>query len=154
LAKVSCVPGKTQAINIFDIDKSIYLADLPGYGFSQTGKQLQSGWDALMGQFLIDYRPFVIVLTDGRHPLFESDKEMISWLKMHMIPYTIVATKADKLNRSELHKKTNEFLHTFGEKPLYFSVEDIIGRNQLLHKMQSYIETSKNLQETPTLAYS
>ncbi|MFZ4772374.1 MAG: ribosome biogenesis GTP-binding protein YihA/YsxC [Chlamydiia bacterium] len=152
LAKVSQVPGKTQAINLFEIDQSIYFYDLPGYGFSQTGKTLRESWGALLGKFLLDYRPHVFVLTDSRHPLFDSDHQMISWLEENNISFTLVATKADKLNSSEKHRKTQEIRNTFSTNPLFYSVHSFEGKQAIQLVMQTLSQSPNTQIETPQMA--
>lgn len=140
LAKVSQVPGKTQAINLFEIDGLAYFFDLPGYGFSQTGKDLKASWSSLMGGFLTEYRPHVFLLTDSRHPLFESDHQMLDWLEENELPFTLVATKADKLNHSQRHTKTQEIIRKFRVKPLFYSVESPQGKLVLIQTVQHLCE--------------
>ncbi len=137
LAKVSSVPGKTQAINLFEIDQSVYMYDLPGYGFSKTGKSLRESWAPLLGKFLTDYRPHVFVLTDSRHPLFESDHQMLEWLGQNNLTYTLIVTKADKLNSSQKHAKTQEIKKTFAQNPLFYSVNTMDGKLTLLQTIQT-----------------
>ncbi|MBM3194330.1 MAG: YihA family ribosome biogenesis GTP-binding protein [Chlamydiae bacterium] len=152
LAKVSQVPGKTQAINFFEIDGSAYFFDLPGYGFSQTGKELRASWDGLMSGFLTEYRPFVFLLTDSRHPLFESDHQMLSWLQQNDLPFTLIATKADKLNHSQKHTKTQELLHKFNTKPLFYSVQNPQGKVVLIQTIQHFCENVSLSNESTQVA--
>ena len=152
LAKVSGVPGKTQAINLFEIDQSIYFYDLPGYGFSQTGKTLRESWGALLGNFILDYRPHVFVLTDSRHPLFESDHQMLAWLNENDLPFTLVATKADKLNSSEKHRKVQEIKNAFSTNPLFYSVHGFEGKKAIQLIMQTLSQSKEPATQTPTLA--
>ena len=140
LAKVSSVPGKTQAINLFDIDSQMYLFDLPGYGFSETGKSLRHTWGSLIENFLTEYRPHVLLLTDSRHPLFESDLQMIEWMQANALEYTLIVTKSDKLNTSQKHKKTEEIRAKFQALPLFYSVHSVEGKNTLLQKLHMVAE--------------
>ncbi|NBU62235.1 MAG: ribosome biogenesis GTP-binding protein YsxC [Chlamydiae bacterium] len=149
LAKVSGVPGKTQAINLFAVDEQIYLFDLPGYGFSETGKNLQNSWGKLMEGFLLEYRPHVLLLTDSRHPLFASDEQMMDWLHLHDMPYTLIATKADKLNTSSKHKKTVEIQKKFAAPTLFYSVHSVEGKHSLLQNIQKICQEQSALKESP-----
>jgi len=148
LAKVSSVPGKTQAINLFEIDQQLYMFDLPGYGFSETGKNLRMSWGELMEGFLKDYRPHVLLLTDSRHPLFDSDMQMIEWLNHHQMPFTLIATKADKLNTSSKHKKKEELQTKFQTPTLFYSVHTVEGKNSLLQNIQKICQEYSALNES------
>lgn len=154
LAKVSGVPGKTQAINLFAVDQQLYFFDLPGYGFSETGKNLQSSWGNLLEDFLLEYRPHVLLLTDSRHPLFNSDEQMMEWLNHHDMPYTLIATKADKLNTSAKHKKSVEIQKKFDTPTLFYSVHSTEGKHSLLQTIHNICLKHSALKEytQPALA--
>ncbi len=100
LAKVSKEPGRTRLVNYFDFGPFI-LADLPGYGFARVSKAEKTRWAKLMQDFFADAknRDHVFVLCDVRHPPTEDDARMVNFLYTRLIPFTIIATKADKLSR-------------------------------------------------------
>lgn len=105
LAKVSGEPGRTRLINYFDFGGFI-LADLPGYGYAKVSKSEKEKWAKLLDYFFTDeYRPaHVFALCDIRHEPTADDKIMVNFLYERLIPFTVVATKADKLSKAQLSK--------------------------------------------------
>ena len=111
LARVSSVPGKTVTINFFSLD-GIYLADLPGYGYAKVSKGEKRAWSGLIGGYLADERrqlALVIQLVDMRHAPSKDDLQMINYLIDSELPFIIVLTKADKLNKSERAARMQAF---------------------------------------------
>lgn len=107
LARVSSAPGKTITINYYDIDKKLYLVDLPGYGYAKRSKESKVGWSTLTQDYFInnpssDAIKLVIQLIDIRTGPTDDDILMINWLIDNGIPFVIVATKTDKLSASQL----------------------------------------------------
>lgn len=105
LAKVSGEPGRTRLVNYFDFGQFI-LADLPGYGYAKVSKSEKEKWAKLLDDFFADVRTpaHVFALCDIRHEPTENDKVMVNYLYQRVIPFTVVATKADKLSRAQLQK--------------------------------------------------
>lgn len=106
LARVSSAPGKTITINFYEIDKKIFLVDLPGYGFAKRPKEDQIKWQTLTDGFFtknpnIDRLAAVAQLVDSRIGLTDDDRAMVDYLRAAGIPYFIIATKVDKLNATE-----------------------------------------------------
>lgn len=103
LAKTSATPGKTQTINFFDINKSLYFVDLPGYGYAKVSKETKNHWNILIHKYLMDRKPLklVVQLIDARHTPQKNDIEMIQLLEEAEAPTLIVATKIDKLFRAQ-----------------------------------------------------
>ena len=119
IARVSSVPGKTVTINFFTLD-NIYLVDLPGYGYAKVSKGEKRG--NLIGGYLEDDRrdlELVIQLIDMRHAPSRDDLQMINFLIERELPFIIVFTKADKLNKREREER----MAAFAEEIPYF--EDI-----------------------------
>lgn len=111
LARVSSVPGKTVTINFFSLD-NIYLADLPGYGYAKVSKGEKRGWGDLIGGYLADgdrQLALVIQLVDMRHAPSREDLQMINYLIDNELPFIIVLTKADKLNKRERAERMAAF---------------------------------------------
>lgn len=108
LAKVSGDPGRTRLINYFDFGAFI-LADLPGYGYAKVSKAEKAKWAALLDDFFAEKRNIahVFALCDIRHNPTADDIAMSEFLYYHIIPFTVVATKADKLSRAQLSKNVN-----------------------------------------------
>jgi len=100
LAKTSQSPGKTRLLNFFVINKSFYLVDLPGYGYAKASKATQESWGQLVETYLNSGRvTHMLILLDIRHEPTAQDRQLFQWLLHAGIPFTIVATKADKLAR-------------------------------------------------------
>ncbi len=105
LAKVSKEPGRTRLVNYFDFGAFI-LADLPGYGFASVSKQEKIKWAKLLESFFADKSKIfhVLALSDIRHDPTSDDRQMIEFLYYHLIPFTVIATKADKISKSAQRK--------------------------------------------------
>ena len=102
LARTSVTPGRTRLVNYFDFGEFV-LADLPGYGFAKVSKEEKLKWADLMENFLATQKiKLVISLVDIRHEPTDEDKMMINYLYHYAIPFSIVATKADKLSKSKI----------------------------------------------------
>lgn len=105
LAKVSGEPGRTRLINYFDFGEFI-LADLPGYGYAKVSKSEKAKWAQLLDDFFagegrVDH---VFALCDVRHEPTADDKTMVNYLYTRVIPFTVIATKADKLSKAQQAK--------------------------------------------------
>ena len=105
LARVSSAPGKTITINYYDIDKKLFLVDLPGYGYAKRSKESKKSWSTLTEDYFLknpsaDAIKLVIQLIDIRTGPTEDDVMMINWLIDAGVPFTVVATKSDKLSKS------------------------------------------------------
>ncbi|MFQ5508595.1 MAG: ribosome biogenesis GTP-binding protein YihA/YsxC [Leptospirillia bacterium] len=120
LAKTSSTPGKTQLINFFRINNRFCLVDLPGYGFAKAPKAEQAKWRDRIEGYLKNRETLrlVVVLVDVRHPPTEKDRQMVAWLTHFKRPCLLVATKADKLSRSQVHKQMFGITRETGLKPI------------------------------------
>jgi GTP-binding protein len=104
LARTSNTPGRTQQINMFELDGRLRLADLPGYGYARAPKGLVEGWHKLIFAYLRG-RPNLmraLVLVDARHGLKDTDEEAMATLGRAAVPFRIVLTKADLVRRADL----------------------------------------------------
>lgn len=99
LARTSKTPGRTQMINLFQVDEGRRLVDLPGYGYAQVPLQLKHQWQQALGEYLQqrDCLRGLVLLMDIRHPLKDLDQQMIDWATDSNIPVLALLTKADKL---------------------------------------------------------
>ena len=121
LARVSASPGKTITINFYDVDKSLFLVDLPGYGFAKRAPADKAQWSALTDGYFtqnpnIDLLKLVIQLVDSRIGPTADDEMMLSFLREADIPFLVVATKSDKLNATE-RRKSEELLRSHPDIP-------------------------------------
>ncbi len=116
IARVSSKPGKTVTINFFLLE-NLRLVDLPGYGYAKVADAEKMRWSELMEGYFGSGRNIKMVfqLVDMRHPVQEFDLSMIDFLSQMGIPYTVVLTKADKLNKSETEKRLSLVKEELGE---------------------------------------
>lgn len=110
LARVSATPGKTATINFYRAD-SAYLIDLPGYGYAKVSNVERARWNKLINSYFEDDRSFCLLvqLLDCRHAPSTDDIQMLEYLHYHRLPFVVALTKADKLKKSELDNKLEEF---------------------------------------------
>ena len=106
LARVSSAPGKTITINFYDVDKKLFLVDLPGYGYAKRSKESKRVWSSLTEDYFLknpsaDAIKLVVQLIDIRIGPTEDDVMMINWLIEQDVPFVVVATKTDKLSQSQ-----------------------------------------------------
>lgn len=105
-ARTSQQPGKTQTINYYNINESLYFVDLPGYGYAKVSKEMQAKWGKLIERYLhkSSQLRLVFLLIDIRHDPSENDKMMYHWIVDNGFHPVIIATKLDKLKRSQVPK--------------------------------------------------
>ncbi len=153
LAKVSSSPGKTRLINFFLINQAFYLVDLPGYGFAKAPKAEQQKWGQLIEAYLSSGRlRHIFLLLDIRHGPTAEDKQMFQWILYYGIPFTLVATKADKLPRHKRAPGAREAARLLGAPPaaLPYSSETREGRAELLEIMGNILGDHISLQNPKT----
>ncbi|MBP5325540.1 MAG: YihA family ribosome biogenesis GTP-binding protein [Pseudobutyrivibrio sp.] len=107
LARVSAQPGKTQTINFYNINDEIYVVDLPGYGFAKASEKERERWGKMIETYLntSDMIRAVFLLVDIRHAPSANDKQMFEWMDYVGYDPIVIATKADKIKRSQLDKQ-------------------------------------------------
>lgn len=103
LARVSKTPGRTQHINLFELDKNRRIADLPGYGYAKVPPSMKQHWQQMLDNYLRSRACLkgLILVMDIRHPLKEFDQHMLSWSAQAEIPAHILLNKADKLSPNQ-----------------------------------------------------
>lgn len=136
-ARVSTQPGKTIHINYFEIDKQLYLVDLPGYGYARVSKAEQLRWGRLMEEyFACDLITLGVQIVDIRHKPTQDDITMAEWFRASGKPWIIIANKLDKIKKSQLEDCLNVIRQTLLlplETPVIpFSAEKGIGRAEAL----------------------
>jgi GTP-binding protein len=112
LARTSNTPGRTQELNYFLLSETLYLVDLPGYGYAKVSKTQKAAWTDLVFAYL-QGRPNlkrVMVLVDARHGLKDSDREVMEMLDVAAVSYQVVLTKCDKLKPGELKTRETEVI--------------------------------------------
>ncbi|MBE5760945.1 MAG: YihA family ribosome biogenesis GTP-binding protein [Clostridiales bacterium] len=144
LARTSQEPGKTRVINIFDCGV-FHLVDLPGYGYAKVSGAMQRSWGAMMEGYLSGSQELLHVfqLVDLRHEPTEDDIMMINYMRHYDVPFTIVATKADKLSRSQRFSNIARICRTLGVQPwevIPFSGVDRTGRDIVLDRIDKILD--------------
>ena len=107
LARTSAQPGKTQTINFYNINNELYFVDLPGYGYAKVSKEEKEKWGKMIEKYLHQSKVLkaVFLLIDIRHDPSANDKQMYDWILSNGFHPIVIATKADKINRSQLQKQ-------------------------------------------------
>lgn len=107
LARTSSSPGKTQTINFYNINDALYFVDLPGYGYAKVSQQEKEKWGKMVERYLHQSKVLVAVflLVDIRHDPSANDKVMYDWIRANGFHPIVIATKADKINRSQLQRQ-------------------------------------------------
>ena len=107
LARTSAQPGKTQTINYYNINDEIYFVDLPGYGYAQANENVKAQWGKMIEDYLHKSKQLklVFLLIDIRHAPSENDRIMYDWIRRNGYDPIIIATKLDKINRSQIQKQ-------------------------------------------------
>ena len=146
LARTSVTPGRTRLINYFDFNAFI-LADLPGYGYAKVSKAEKEKWGKLIEDFLLSNKvDLIIQLVDIRHNPTEDDKLMVNFMYHYRLPFVIVATKADKISRSQMQKNLMQIA-----RELKVGVNDItassaekgLGKKEILDIIERFISIEK-----------
>ena len=137
LARTSAEPGKTRLVNLYLIDEAFFLVDLPGYGFAKAPKQEKEKWAEMIEGYLRNsgHLKHVFQLVDIRHAPTQDDQLMVEYLRHYDIPFTVVATKADKLSKAQRGRSIPVICRTLGVQPwevMVHSSQDGTGRDALL----------------------
>ena len=146
LARTSGQPGKTQTINFYNLNDQIYLVDLPGYGYAKTAKRERELWGEMIERYLhtSDVLRAVFLLVDIRHAPSENDRQMFDWMKYMGFDPVVIATKLDKIKRSQVNrqiKAIREGLGADGETIIVpFSAQTKQGRETIWDFMDQVIE--------------
>lgn len=149
MARVSSAPGKTITVNFYDVDKKLLLVDLPGYGYAKRTKEDQIKWSNLVDGYFtknpnIDLLRLVVQLVDSRIGLTKDDRDMVEYLNQAELPYIIVATKTDKLNKTEREKAVNTLVTDPsilpGTQIILFSSESKEGKSDVWDAILDYAE--------------
>ncbi|MCU6753044.1 ribosome biogenesis GTP-binding protein YihA/YsxC [Bovifimicola ammoniilytica] len=143
LARTSQEPGKTQTINFYNVNKELYFVDLPGYGFAKVSKEVQQKWGAMIENYLKISKQLkaVMLLIDIRHEPSANDRNMYEWIVYNGYKPVIIATKLDKINRSQKDKHIKMIRQGLNVLPdtviLPFSAKTKQGREEILDFISS-----------------
>jgi len=142
LARTSSTPGRTQSINFFRFGKTLYLVDLPGYGFARVPARVKESWREMVETYLTR-RPTlkaVVVILDIRRDPASGDIDLIHWLRSYNIHPIIVLTKADKLSRQQAKKRAGliagELAGISPDAPVVFSAKTRQGKDEIWERMR------------------
>lgn len=137
LARTSSQPGKTQTINYYNINDALYFVDLPGYGYAKTPESVREKWGTMVERYLVSSKQLklIFLLIDIRHEPSQNDKTMYQWIVYHGFMPVIIATKMDKLKRSQIAKHVKmvrEGLEAGGQTKIFpFSSLTKQGRDEI-----------------------
>ena len=150
LCKTSATPGKTRLINVFLINGSFHLVDLPGYGFAKVDKKEKMRWGAMMDGYFQQSTPLrhVLHLVDIRHEPTQEDIAMSQYFRQMGIPFTVIATKADKISRGARMKQIAPICRALLVQPweiLCYSSENGQGRSELLGMLGGLLQKPEEL---------
>ncbi len=144
LARTSGQPGKTQTINFYNVNHEMYIVDLPGYGYAKISKSVSAKWGPMIENYLHTSRQLrmVFLLIDIRHKPTDNDVQMYRWILSNGFSPVIVATKLDKIKKSQLSKQlklVKETLHVIDGVPVVpFSAVTRQGRDQIWDLIETY----------------
>ena len=153
LARTSAQPGKTQTINFYNVNDEIYFVDLPGYGYAKVSQTEKEKWGKMIEKYLHTSKQLkaVFLLIDIRHDPSANDVNMYEWMKYQGFAPIVIATKADKINRSQLPKQL-KIVRT-GLKMdkdgilIPFSAETKAGRDEIYEIIDKIIEGENGSEE-------
>lgn len=154
LARTSSTPGKTATVNFYDIGGKYRIVDLPGYGYAKVSKQEKEKWGKMIEGYLSRRNNLVqvIQLIDSRHKPTEDDKMMFDWIKSYNYEPFVIATKLDKLKKSQIEKNLTDIYTELGlneESVLIpFSAESREGRESVLELIDYILENGAVSEKT------
>ena len=145
LARTSASPGKTQTINFYNINKNLYFVDLPGYGYAKVSQEIRNKWGKMIEKYLRKSSQLkqVFLLIDIRHDPSDNDRMMYDWIVNNGYRPVIVATKLDKIKRSQISKQVKAVRTGLGLRQedilIPFSSQTKQGLKELWQLIDSYV---------------
>ena len=145
LARTSAQPGKTQTINIDNINDAMYLVDLPGYGYAKASEEVKAKWGKMIENYLHTSKQLkaVFLLIDIRHDPSANDRMMYEWMVYQGFAPIIIATKLDKIKRSQIQKNVKAIREGLNVQPgtmiIPFSAETKQGRDEIWELIDSFV---------------
>lgn len=144
-ARTSSSPGKTQTINYYNVNDIMYFVDLPGYGYAKVSKEERAKWGVMIEKYLHTSPSLkaVFLLVDSRHEPSANDVTMYKWIVQNGFYPIVIATKADKLKRSQYQKQISVLRKGLGlrteDKLILFSAESKMGRDELYSVLDAFL---------------
>ena len=148
LARTSSQPGKTQTINFYNVNKQLYFVDLPGYGYAAVSQEIRAKWGKMIERYLNTSKVIkkVFLLIDIRHEPSENDCIMYNWIVENGYEPVIIATKLDKIKRSQVQKHIKMIKQKIrpieGTTIIPFSSQSKQGREEIWQLIEDTIATS------------
>ena len=145
LARTSAQPGKTQTINFYNINEEMYLVDLPGYGYAKASEEVKAKWGKMIENYLHTSKQLkaVFLLIDIRHDPSANDRMMYEWMVYQGFAPIIIATKLDKIKRSQIQKNVKAIREGLNVQPgttiIPFSAETKQGRDEIWKLIDSFV---------------
>lgn len=145
LARTSAQPGKTQTINFYNINDAMYLVDLPGYGYAKASEEVKEKWGKMIENYLHTSKQLkaVFLLIDIRHDPSANDRMMYEWMVYQGFAPIIIATKLDKIKRSQIQKNVKAIREGLNVQPgttiIPFSAETKQGRDEIWELIDSFV---------------
>ena len=152
-ARTSAQPGKTQTINFYNINDTLYYVDLPGYGYAQVSQAEKEKWGRMIENYLKKSRQLrcVFLLVDIRHEPSANDKQMYDWVVHNGYRPVIIATKLDKIKRSQIQKQIKAVRTGLGigadVTVIPFSAETKQGREEIWTLIEHLTEPEQEMEE-------
>ena len=145
LARTSAQPGKTQTINFYNINDAMYLVDLPGYGYAKASEEVKAKWGKMIENYLHTSKQLkaVFLLIDISHDPSANDRMMYEWMVYQGFAPIIIATKLDKIKRSQIQKNVKAIREGLNVQPgttiIPFSAETKQGRDEIWKLIDSFV---------------
>lgn len=145
LARTSAQPGKTQTINFYNINDALYFVDLPGYGYARANVEIKEQWGRMVERYLKKSKQLkaVFLLIDIRHAPSANDKSMYDWILHQGYQPILIATKLDKIKKSQVEKQKKLIRETLGAKKetimIPFSAQTKQGRDEIYALLDGYL---------------
>ena len=153
LARTSSQPGKTQTINFYNVNEVFYLVDLPGYGYAKANQEVKAQWGKMIERYLHSSKQLkaVFLLIDIRHDPSANDKQMYDWVLHNGFSPIIIATKLDKIKRSQVQKQVKAIKQGLqvekGTLVIPFSAETKQGREEIYEILDGVLAAENPAQE-------
>ncbi len=147
-ARISAQPGKTQTINFYNINEEFYYVDLPGYGYARVSEEIKEKWGKMIERYLHQSKQLrvVFLLIDIRHDPSANDKQMYDWIVHQGFEPVIIATKLDKIKRSQVQKQLKAIRTGLNTKAtiIPFSAETKQGREEIWDFLENILQMEEN----------
>ncbi|PYS19679.1 MAG: YihA family ribosome biogenesis GTP-binding protein [Acidobacteria bacterium] len=151
LARTSSTPGRTQTINFFVINESMYFVDLPGYGYAKVSKTVRESWGPMIEDYLRNREQLnlAVMIVDSRMAPTDSDVMMKQWLDRCRIPTTVVLTKTDKISNNQLHQALRQGTQILDTKEIIaFSAVTGAGKDAILARISAATTSDPTVRKT------